>query len=144
MELERDQHIGAPPYERSVSQGYKLHQLYSQVGTLHLRVPQTRDGEFHPSILQRHQRSEKALVTALVEAYVQGVSTLKMAKVTEQLLAKQFSASTISRFSEQLDAELEAWPSRPLTQDFVYFPLGAVPSRRDHRRNGRTGGYWRS
>jgi transposase-like protein len=130
MEAERDHHIGAAPYERSDQRrtsrnGYKPRQLYTRVGTLHLQVPQTRDGEFYPSILQRYQRSEKALVAALAEAYVQGVSTRKMAKVTERLLGKEFSASTISRFSEQLDAELEAWRSRSLDQDYPYVLLDA-------------------
>jgi len=139
MELERDQHIGAGHYERSDQRrtsrnGYKPRRLYTRVGTLHLRVPQTRDGEFYPSILQRYQRSEKALVAALAEAYVQGVSTRKMAKVTERLLGKEFSASTISRFSEQLDAELEAWRGRPLTQDYPYVKMDARYER--CRRDG--------
>ncbi|SHG75234.1 Transposase (or an inactivated derivative) [Fodinibius roseus] len=139
MELERDQHIGAAPYERSDQRrtsrnGYKPRQLYTRVGTLHLRVPQTRDGAFYPSILERYQRSEKALVAALAEAYVQGVSTRKMAKVTERLLGKEFSASTISRFSEQLDTELEAWRSRPLPQDYPYVKIDARYER--CRRDG--------
>jgi len=139
MELERDQHIGADHYERSDQRrtsrnGYKPRRLYTRVGTLHLRVPQTRDGEFYPSILERYQRSEKALVAALAEAYVQGVSTRKMKKVTERLLGKEFSASTISRFSEQLDAELEAWRARTLTQDFPYVKIDARYER--CRRDG--------
>src|SRR5690625_4514424 len=130
MEAERDHHIEAERYERSAQRrttrnGYKPRQLYTRVGTLDLRVPQTRDGEFYPSILERYQRSEKALVAALSEAYVQGVSTRKMAKITEELLGKEFSASTISRFSAQLDTELEAWRSRPLQGDYPYVLLDA-------------------
>src|SRR5690625_1682104 len=69
MEAERDHHIEAERYERSAQRrttrnGYKPRQLYTRVGTLDLRVPQTRDGEFYPSILKRYQRSEKALVSA--------------------------------------------------------------------------------
>ena len=139
MELERDQYIGADPYERSDQRrssrnGYKPRRLYTRVGTLHLRVPQTRDGEFYPSILERYQRSEKALVAALAEAYVQGVSTRKMKKVTEQLLGKEFSAATISRYSEQLDAELEAWRARPLNQAYRYVKIDARYER--CRRDG--------
>jgi transposase-like protein len=130
MELERDHHIGAARYERiarrqTTRNGYKPRQLYTRVGTLQLRVPQTRDGEFYPSILARYQRSEKALVAALAEAYVQGVSTRKMKKVTEQLLGKEFSASTISKFSQQLDTELDAWRSRPLSTEYPYVLLDA-------------------
>jgi transposase-like protein len=130
MELERDHHINADRYERSTERrsrrnGYKPRQLYTRVGSLHLRVPQTRDGAFYPSILERYQRSEKALVAALAEAYIQGVSTRKMKQVTEQLLGKEFSASTISRFSAELDAELEAWRSRSLDRDYPYLLLDA-------------------
>ncbi|NBC65447.1 MAG: IS256 family transposase [Bacteroidetes bacterium] len=139
MELERDDYIGVDHYERSDQRrtsrnGYKPRQLYTRVGTLHLRVPQTRDGDFYPSILQRYQRSEKALVAALAEAYVQGVSTRKMARVTEQLLGKEFSASTISRFSEQLDAELEGWRTRRLTGAYPYVKIDARYER--CRRDG--------
>lgn len=140
MELERDDHIDADRYERcperqTTRNGYKPRRLYTRVGSLNLRVPQTRDGEFYPSILARYQRSEKALVAALSEAYVQGVSTRKMAKVTEQLLGKEFSASTISRFAGELDAELEAWRSRPLTRDFPYVKIDARYER--CRRDGQ-------
>ncbi|NBC27522.1 MAG: IS256 family transposase [Bacteroidetes bacterium] len=139
MELERDHYIGADPYERSEKRrtsrnGYKPRQLYTRVGGLHLRVPQTRDGDFYPSILERYQRSEKALVAALAEAYVQGVSTRKMKRVTEQLLGKEFSAPTISRFSKQLDAELEGWRTRRLTGDYPYVKIDARYER--CRRDG--------
>ncbi|MDT8372731.1 MAG: transposase, partial [Bacteroidales bacterium] len=77
MELERDEHIGVDCYERGEDRkgyrnGYKPRTLYTRVGSLVLRVPQTRDGQFYPSILERYQRSEKALVLALAEAYLQG------------------------------------------------------------------------
>ena len=107
MELDRDEHIDVGSYERgddrrSHRNGYKPRQLYTRVGTLALRVPQTRDGQFYPVILERYQRSEKALVLALAEAYIQGVSTRKMKMVTEQLMGKEFSSMSISRFSANL------------------------------------------
>lgn len=130
MEAERDDYIGVDRYQRadkrrSSRNGHKSRQLYTRVGNLSLRVPKTRDGSFYPSILERYQRSEKALVSALAEAYVQGVSTRKMARVTEKLLGKSFSSQTISNFSNQLDAELEAWRSRPLEGTFPYVTLDA-------------------
>lgn len=130
MELERDEHIGAEHYERSQKRrttrnGYKPRQLYTRIGNLHLRVPQTRDGKFYPSILERYQRSEKALVAALAEAYVQGVSTRKMAQVTKKLLGKEFSSSSISRFTAELDTELEAWRSRRFQQQYRYVTVDA-------------------
>ena len=66
MELERDEHIGVGNYERgedrrSQRNGYKSRQLYTRVGTLVLQVPQTRDGAFYPSVLERYQRSVRGV-----------------------------------------------------------------------------------
>jgi len=130
MELERDEHIGVGSYERGEDRldyrnGYKSRTLYTRVGTLVLQVPQTRDGQFYPSILERYQRSEKALVLALAEAYLQGVSTRKMKKVTEELMGKEFSHTSISRFTSKLDAELDAWRERDFTKEYRYVILDA-------------------
>ena len=130
MELDRDEHIGVRSYERgeerrSQRNGYKSRQLYTRVGTLILRVPQTRDGEFYPAILERYQRSEKALVLALAEAYIHGVSTRKMKMITEQLMGREFSSTAVSRFSAQLDAELDTWRERSFTKEYPYVVVDA-------------------
>jgi len=130
MEMERDAHIGVDSYERSEDRttyrnGYKPRQLNTRVGCLNLAIPQTRDGQFYPSILERYQRSEKALVLALAEAYFQGVSTRKMKQITEELLGRDFSSGTISRFAGQLDAELDAWRNRSFTEDYPYVIIDA-------------------
>jgi transposase-like protein len=83
MEAERDAYVSADPFERSGERktqrnGYQARQLRTRVGVLDLKVPKTRDGAFYPSILERYQRSEAALVTSLAECYVQGVSTRKV------------------------------------------------------------------
>ena len=130
MELERDEHIGVGSYERSEDRrsqrnGYKSRTLYTRVGSLVLLVPQTRDGQFYPSILERYQRSEKALVLALAEAYLQGVSTRKMKRITEELMGKEFSSATISQFAMKLDAELDAWRERAFTREYPYVVVDA-------------------
>ena len=130
MELERDEHIGVGSYERgderqSYRNGYKSRTLYTRVGPLVLQVPQTRDGAFYPSILERYQRSEKALVLALAEAYLQGVSTRKMKVVTESLMGKEFSSTSISRFATTLDAELDCWRERSFTREYPYVVVDA-------------------
>jgi len=80
----------------------KPRQLNTRAGSIDVRVPQTRDGEIYPGILERYQRSERAVIMALYEAYVNGVSTRKMKKITEVLLGKGFSSSSISRYADEL------------------------------------------
>jgi transposase-like protein len=59
-------------------------------------------------------RSERALTLALAEMYVQGVSTRKVAAITEQLCGVELSSMQVSRVVAQLDEVLERWRSRPL------------------------------
>lgn len=119
MKLERSEALEAEPYERTASRrgyanGYKPRTLNSRLGKLRLRVPQTRGVEFYPSSLERGERSERALKLAVAEMYVQGVSTRKVAEITEQLCGLDVSSSQVSRAAQLLDEELEAWRNRPL------------------------------
>ena len=100
-EAEMTEAIGAEKGERTETRlayrsGYYPRSWVTRVGTLELRVPQDRAGRFSTELFQRYQRSEKALVGALAEMYVQGVSTRKVKAVTEILCGHSFSASAIS------------------------------------------------
>jgi putative transposase len=99
--------------------------LVTRVGKLELRVPQDRQGRFRTEVFERYQRSEKALVGALTEMYVQGVSTRKVKAVTEELCGHEFSASTISRLNQNLDEELDKFAGRRLDEPYPYLILDA-------------------
>jgi len=64
-------------------------------------VPQTRDGSFSTGIFQRYQRGEQAFVLALMEMAVQGVSTRKVAAITEELSGVRFLVSDSQGASRQ-------------------------------------------
>ena len=119
LEAEMTEHIGAAPYERTERRkghrnGHKSRTLRTRVGTLNLLVPQDREGTFCTRLFARYQRNEKALVLALMEMYVEGVSTRKVTEITEELCGTSFSRSLVSRLAGQLDSELEGWRNRPL------------------------------
>src|SRR5215208_2703406 len=119
LEAEMTEHIGAAPYERGVTltghrNGYKPRTLRTRVGTLNLLVPQDRQGTFSTRLFSRYQRNEKALVLALMEMYVEGVSTRKVKEITEELCGTSFSKSLVSSLAGGLDSELGAWRSRRL------------------------------
>ena len=119
LEREVTQFLGAAPHERSVARrrwrnGSRDRTLLTRVGPLTLKVPRDRIGEFQPTLFARYQRSEQALVLALAEMYLQGVSTRKVSAVVEQLCGTTISASTVSACTKRLDASLAAWRSRRL------------------------------
>jgi putative transposase len=119
LEAEMTEHIGAAPYERLEGRtghrnGHKPRMLRTRVGTLNLLVPQDREGTFSTRLFSRYQRNEKALCLALMEMYVEGVSTRKVKEVTEALCGTSFSKSLVSELAGSLDSELQAWRNRRL------------------------------
>jgi len=119
MQAERQRHLGAEPYERTPQRrgqanGYKPKHVTTRVGPISFAVPQVRDGSFYPQALVKGLRSERALTLALAEMYVQGVSTRKVAAITEQLCGVELTSIQVSRASAELDEVLERWRNRPL------------------------------
>jgi putative transposase len=137
LEAEMTEHIGAQPYERTQRRtgqrnGYKPRTLRTRVGTLNLLVPQDREGTFSTRLFSRYQRNEKALVLALMEMYVEGVSTRKVKDITEELCGTSFSKSTVSHLAAGLDSELEAWRKRRLEAEA--YPYLFVDARYEKAR----------
>lgn len=130
LEAEMTSALGAEKGERSVRRlgyrsGYYTRSLVTRVGSLELRVPQDREGRFSTRLFERYQRSEKALVAALAEMYVQGVSTRKVKAITEELCGHAFSASAISEINKKLDGELAAFAGRRLEEAYPYLIVDA-------------------
>ena len=129
MQIERENYLQAKSYERnSERQGYansyKPKTVKTRVGEVTFDIPRVREGGFYPRSLEKGMRSERALLLTLAEMYVQGVSTRKVAAITEKLCGIQVSASQVSRAAKQLDEELEVCRNRPLGE-IIYLYLDA-------------------
>ena len=119
LEAQATEQIGADRYERNADRGgyrngVRTRVLYTRVGPVTLRVPQFRDGAFSTEIFGRYQRSEQAFVLAIMEMVLNGVSTRKVTKITEELCGSRFSKSTVSQLCTGLDARVRAFNERPL------------------------------
>ena len=93
--------MGAGKYERNDERqayrnGSRERTLKTRIGTITLDVPRLRNGEFSHELFHRYQRSEQALLLAMMEMVLQGVSTRKVTQITEQLCGTSFSKSTVS------------------------------------------------
>lgn len=119
LDAQASEQVGAQRYERSDERvayrnGYRPRQLYTRIGPLTLRVPQMRDGQFSTEIFSRYQRSEQALVLSLMEMVVNGVSTRKVTRITEELCGVTFSKSSVSQLCMALDGRVAAFNEREL------------------------------
>lgn len=139
LETEMDEALQAGKGERTESRlgyrsGYYPRTLVTRVGRLELRVPQDRQGRFSTEVFERYQRSEKALVLALAQMYVQGVSTRKVKAITEELCGHSFSASAVSDIARRLDEQLQEFASRSL--DSEPYPYLILDARYERVREG--------
>jgi putative transposase len=130
LEAEMEEALQAGKGERTGERlgyrsGYYNRTLITRVGKIELRVPQDRQGRFRTEVFERYQRSEKALVMAMMEMYIQGVSTRKVKAITEELCGHEFSSATVSRIVQKLDQELEQFACRRLEEPYPYLVLDA-------------------
>jgi putative transposase len=131
MQEEVTARIGFEHHERSdepreYRNGIRPRQLHSRMGELALEVPRLRNSSYQPSFLERYQRTEKALIGLIQQAFVAGISTRKMQKVVEQLGITSLSKSQVSELCADLDIEVEAFRTRPLTDKYPYLMFDAV------------------
>lgn len=123
--------LGAGPYERNEERtayrnGFRERQLTTRIGTITLNVPRHRNGEFSTTLFQRYQRSEQALVLAMIEMVINGVSTRKIENITEELCGKNFSKSTVSTLCARLDPMVTAFQNRPLEKHYPFVIADAL------------------
>ena len=128
MRLERERFLGAGLYERSperrgYANGYKPKRLDTAAGTITVEVPKTAGAAapFYPQSLERGRRSSRAVLLAIAEMYVQGVSTRDAAKVMAEFGLESLSSTQVSRAAALLDEELAAWRTRPLAEIHYLF-----------------------
>ena len=146
LQAQVTEQLQAAPYERTEQrQGYRNgtypHTLTIRVGRLTLRIPRIRGGEFSTDLFLRYQRSEQALVLSLMEMVIQGVSTRKVAQITEELCGTEFSKPTVSALCKRLDAIVQTWNERPLEEHrypFLLVDALVVKVREDGRVRARS------
>ena len=111
--------LKAQPGERTQERvgyrnGVREREMQTRIGTITLKVPRTREGEFSPDLWERYQRSEQAFVLGLCEMVLQGVSTRKVEEITQILCGAAFSKSLVSKLCQALDPLVKIWREQPL------------------------------
>jgi len=148
LEEEITAYLEAGTYERTDKRngyrnGYKPRTFKTRVGRIELMVPKDREGRFQTELFEKYQRircvaaccdgatarraqrDEKALTLAIMEMYVQGVSTRKVKKITEELCVLDISRSQVSNLAKGLDEEIGVWRNRSLERKYSYLVVDA-------------------
>ena len=135
MGAEADALCGASYGERSPERvnsrnGYRTRRWDTRAGTIEPEIPKLRAGSYFPDwLLAPRRRAEKALVAAIADAYLAGVSTRRVDKLVAQLGIEGISKSQVSQIAKGLDEVVEAFRARPLTGPYPYIWLDALVVR---------------
>lgn len=140
LQAQASERLQAEPYERNGERqgyrnGFRERTIATRVGPVTLAVPRLRCGTFSTELFERYQRSEQALVLAMMEMVVNGVSTRKVSAITEELCGKSFSKSTVSTLCEALDPIVENFRNRPLSKHYPFIIVDALYTK--VREDGR-------
>ncbi len=126
VDAEATARIGAGPHERTETRttqrnGTRGKTVSTTAGDLTVKIPKVRTGSFFPSLLAPRRRIDVALHAVVMQAWIEGVSTRKVDDLVAALgVESGISKSEVSRICAQLDADVDAWRTRPLTE--VAFP----------------------
>lgn len=132
MEKERDDYMNNQRYDRTKNRhdyrnGYYERELILNIGTINLKVPRTRSGEFSTEIFEKYQRCDQALLLSMTEMVINRVSTRKVTNIVKQLCGKSVSKSFVSNLTKKLDPIVNEWANRPLnTTNYRYLFLDAM------------------
>jgi transposase-like protein len=83
-----------------------------------VRVPRCRDPGLTAHMFQRLARHDQALSQSAVDLLRAGGSTRRVGELLDQILDLPLSASQVSRLAKRLDADVRAYPLRPLADGY--------------------------
>ena len=140
MEMEVEARTGAPLGARSASRstqrnGYRARNWDTRVGTVELAIPKLRRGSYFPTFLEPRKTAEKALLSVIQEAYVQGISTRSVDDLVRAMGAGGVSKSQVSRLVGEIDERVNSFLSRPLEGEWPYLWIDATYLKQ--RQGGR-------
>ena len=138
LEAELDNHLGYDNYERSTNTDYrngtKPKVLRSSYGEIPIDVPQDRDGDFEPKIVQKRKKDISGIEQKIIAMYAKGLSTRQISEQIEDIYGFDISEGMVSDITDKLLPEIEEWQKRPLSDVYPIVFIDAVHfSVRDER-----------
>ncbi len=91
-----------------------------------LQVPRDREGEFVTEVFERYKRMTGSVEEAILEMYLSGVSTRKIAGITDALSRVRIGKDAVSRIAKRLEEQQRAWRERRLEKAYPYLYLDAT------------------
>ena len=129
LDTEMDVHLGRRPLAAAPSppqaaekrrspnrrNGRSRKTVQGDMGEVTLSTPRDRDGTFEPQLIEKHQRRVPGFDEKILALYAKGMTTRDIQEIVRELYGVEVSATLVSAITEDLDAEVTAWRTRPLS-----------------------------
>lgn len=119
MEAKLDERLGYEDYERSDNLDYrngtKPKKLRSSYGEIPINVPQDRDGDFEPQIVQKRKKDIPEIERKIIAMFAKGMTTRQISDIIEDIYGFEVSKSMITSVTNKILPQIEEWQQRPLS-----------------------------
>jgi putative transposase len=132
LEEEMAEHLGYDKHDpvgrnRGNSRnGKRAKTVLTDSGEVAVEVPRDRDGSFEPVIVAKRQRRLSSIDEIVLSLYARGLTTGDIAAHFADIYDAQVSKDTISRITDRVVEEMQAWTSRPLEPVYAAVLLDAI------------------
>jgi putative transposase len=107
--------------------------VQTELGPVAVRTPRDRDGSFDPKLVAKRQTRLAGLDDRILGLYAGGMSVRDIEEHLSDLYGVEIKRDTISRVTDAVVADVEAWRTRPLDAVYpiAYFDCLMVKVRED-------------
>ena len=142
---ELSEHLGYPPGQSppggagNVRNGATSKTLQTELGAVGIRTPRDRAGSFEPRLVGKRQTRLAGLDERVLDLYAGGMSVRDIAAHLSGLYGAEIGRDTISRVTDAVLEDVQAWPTGPLEAVYpiVYFDAMMVKVREDRSVRNR-------
>jgi transposase-like protein len=139
LDAEMTEHLGYGPHAAqgrgsgNSRNGFYPKTVRTEIGDVRVEVPRDRNGSFEPVSVPVGQRRLSGLDDMVISLYAKGLTTGDITAHLEDIYSMSMDRSTVSRITDQITGDMEAWASRPL--DAIY-PVILIDGIRIKIRDG--------
>lgn len=100
--------------------------LTDAAGEVDIDVPRDRDGTFEPVIVKKRQRRLSDVDAVVLSLYAKGLTTGEISAHFAEVYAASVSKDTVSRITDRVIEEMQAWWARPLEAVYAAVFIDAI------------------
>jgi putative transposase len=125
--LGHEKHGSPDPDSGNIRNGTRAKTVLTEsTGQVQVQVPRDRDGSFEPQIVKKRQRRLTGVDEIVLSLYAKGLTTGEISAHFEEIYGASVSKETISRITDKVVEEMQAWQARPLDQVYAAIFIDAI------------------